>query len=124
FATAPGLTGLWQVSGKNRTTFDEMIQLDLRYAQRLSLGLDLLIILRTPWAVWVQISDTRKSKKAANESARKGPPQGESRMAVEENVKRPPSTPSANPWVANAQEPVRALSGGILLDRYHLAAVG
>src|SRR5687768_2940456 len=31
FRTLPGLTGLWQVSGKNRTTFNEMISLDIRY---------------------------------------------------------------------------------------------
>lgn len=69
FATAPGLTGLWQVSGKNRTTFDEMIHFDIQYAHRRSLGLDLLIILRTPLAVWAQISDTRRAKKASNVAA-------------------------------------------------------
>ncbi len=43
----PGLTGYWQVSGKNRTTFSEMIEMDLFYARNLSLGLDLQIIGRT-----------------------------------------------------------------------------
>lgn len=69
FATAPGLTGLWQVSGKNRTTFDEMIHLDITYAERRSLTLDLRIILRTPVALWTQISDTRKAKAAAKREA-------------------------------------------------------
>ncbi len=53
----PGLTGLWQVSGKNRTSFEEMIQLDIRYARQLSPLLDLKIILLTPWALMVQIHD-------------------------------------------------------------------
>lgn len=64
FATVPGLTGLWQVSGKNRTTFDEMIRLDIQYARTRSLGLDLRIILKTPRALWVQVSDTRRAKAA------------------------------------------------------------
>jgi lipopolysaccharide/colanic/teichoic acid biosynthesis glycosyltransferase len=47
FNTLPGLTGLWQVSGKNRTTFAEMIELDIRYARNKNLWLDLAIILKT-----------------------------------------------------------------------------
>lgn len=47
FSTLPGMTGLWQVSGKNRTTFDEMIDLDIRYARTKSLSLDVWILLRT-----------------------------------------------------------------------------
>jgi len=48
----PGVTGLWQVSGRNRTRFDEMVRLDLRYSQSWSLWLDLKILLVTPWAVF------------------------------------------------------------------------
>jgi lipopolysaccharide/colanic/teichoic acid biosynthesis glycosyltransferase len=55
----PGMTGLWQVSGKNRTTFEEMIQLDIRYARHVSLLLDLKIMLLTPWTMAVQLWDTR-----------------------------------------------------------------
>ena len=62
FSTVPGLTGLWQVSGKNRTTFDEMIRLDIHYAKNRSLGLDVKIIVKTLPALWVQVSDTRKAK--------------------------------------------------------------
>lgn len=62
FSTVPGLTGLWQVSGKNRTTFDEMIRLDIHYAKNRSLGLDVKIMLQTLPALWVQVSDTRKAK--------------------------------------------------------------
>jgi lipopolysaccharide/colanic/teichoic acid biosynthesis glycosyltransferase len=56
--TLPGLTGLWQVSGKNRTTFNEMIELDIRYVNSLCLWLDLSIMLRTPVALFVQVVET------------------------------------------------------------------
>jgi lipopolysaccharide/colanic/teichoic acid biosynthesis glycosyltransferase len=51
FDVLPGITGLWQVSGKNHTTFNTMIQLDNQYADRRSLWLDLAILLRTVPAV-------------------------------------------------------------------------
>jgi lipopolysaccharide/colanic/teichoic acid biosynthesis glycosyltransferase len=47
FETLPGLTGLWQVSGKNRLTFHEMIKLDIQYVERRSIGLDFWIMLKT-----------------------------------------------------------------------------
>jgi exopolysaccharide production protein ExoY len=62
FDAAPGLTGLWQVSGKNRTTFNEMIQLDIEYSERKSLWLDLRIIVKTLPALWQQCQDTRGPK--------------------------------------------------------------
>jgi exopolysaccharide biosynthesis polyprenyl glycosylphosphotransferase len=43
----PGMTGLWQVSGRNRLSFDEMVRLDLFYIENWSLWLDLKIMLRT-----------------------------------------------------------------------------
>jgi lipopolysaccharide/colanic/teichoic acid biosynthesis glycosyltransferase len=43
----PGLTGLWQVSGKNRTTFVEMVELDIRYVHHPSVMMDLKIIFKT-----------------------------------------------------------------------------
>jgi len=49
----PGITGLWQVTGRNRTRFDEMVRLDLRYSQKWSLWLDLKILLATPWAMFI-----------------------------------------------------------------------
>ena len=61
----PGLTGLWQVSGKNRTTFEEMIRLDIRYGQTKSFFLDVKIILFTVPALVVQIADTRRGRKTA-----------------------------------------------------------
>lgn len=63
--SVPGLTGLWQVSGKNRTTFEEMVKLDIDYAERLSLARDVQIILRTLPALLVQVSDIRNDRRAA-----------------------------------------------------------
>jgi lipopolysaccharide/colanic/teichoic acid biosynthesis glycosyltransferase len=47
----PGLTGLWQIEGRSRTTFDEMVRMDIRYANIRSLWLDLKILMRTPAAM-------------------------------------------------------------------------
>ena len=62
FDAVPGLTGLWQVSGKNRTTFEQMVRLDIKYSRRLSLWLDLKIVLKTLPALWGQYSDLRAAK--------------------------------------------------------------
>jgi exopolysaccharide biosynthesis polyprenyl glycosylphosphotransferase len=50
--TKPGITGLWQVSGRSKTTFDDMVRLDLRYTRTWSLWLDIKILFKTPWAVF------------------------------------------------------------------------
>ncbi len=47
----PGLTGLWQVRGRSRMAFDDMVRLDLQYARHRSFWLDLKILLETPAAV-------------------------------------------------------------------------
>jgi exopolysaccharide biosynthesis polyprenyl glycosylphosphotransferase len=47
----PGITGLWQINGRSRVKFDDMVRLDLRYAQTWSPWMDLKILLRTPVAV-------------------------------------------------------------------------
>jgi lipopolysaccharide/colanic/teichoic acid biosynthesis glycosyltransferase len=65
FQATPGLTGLWQVSGKNRTTFDEMVRLDIRYSKTRSLPLDLKIIFLTIPALWTQLADARKARRKA-----------------------------------------------------------
>ncbi len=49
--TLPGVTGLWQVSGRNRLSFDEMVSLDIEYIEHWSLERDLLILARTPIAI-------------------------------------------------------------------------
>jgi lipopolysaccharide/colanic/teichoic acid biosynthesis glycosyltransferase len=69
-ATLPGLTGLWQVNDKNNTTFEEMIDLDLRYVRTQSLGLDLGILLRTVPAVIGQTYQVRRKKRAARSQAK------------------------------------------------------
>jgi lipopolysaccharide/colanic/teichoic acid biosynthesis glycosyltransferase len=51
FNVKPGLTGLWQVSGRNERTYEEMVRLDIDYAERRSLFLDLSILARTPLTV-------------------------------------------------------------------------
>jgi lipopolysaccharide/colanic/teichoic acid biosynthesis glycosyltransferase len=47
----PGITGLWQVEGRSRTRFDDMVRLDLKYARGWSIWLDLKILAQTPGAV-------------------------------------------------------------------------
>ena len=49
--TLPGLTGYWQVNGKNKTTFQQMIEMDLYYAKNASLSLDVWIMMKTPGAL-------------------------------------------------------------------------
>ena len=62
FASVPGLTGLWQVSGKNRTTFEEMVHFDVQYSRRRSLLLDLKIIVLTLPALYTQVRDVQRAK--------------------------------------------------------------
>ncbi|MGU3316927.1 sugar transferase [Sphingomonas sp. M6A6_1c] len=50
----PGVTGLWQVNGRNQLTYGHRVRLDADYARCWSLGTDLLILLRTPMAVLMQ----------------------------------------------------------------------
>lgn len=47
----PGITGVWQVSGRSEINFDKRIALDAKYAREKSFWLDLKIILKTPWAM-------------------------------------------------------------------------
>jgi exopolysaccharide biosynthesis polyprenyl glycosylphosphotransferase len=47
----PGITGLWQISGRSRVKFDDMVRLDLQYARNWSPWMDVKILLRTPAAV-------------------------------------------------------------------------
>lgn len=58
----PGITGLWQVSGKNKLSFKEMIRLDLQYAQQQSFWFDVLILLKTPQVVLGQTLEIIKRK--------------------------------------------------------------
>jgi exopolysaccharide production protein ExoY len=55
----PGLTGYWQVNGKNKTTFTEMINMDIFYTKNMSFWLDLSIMARTFPAITCQVIETR-----------------------------------------------------------------
>jgi lipopolysaccharide/colanic/teichoic acid biosynthesis glycosyltransferase len=66
----PGLTGYWQVNGKNKTTFTEMISMDIFYAKNMSLRLDLAIILRTLPAVMAQLAEARIRNRARHGDAK------------------------------------------------------
>ena len=87
--TLPGITGLWQVSGKNRTTFERMMELDLRYVKNKSLFMDIRIIACTPFAILVQWGDITAGRRRAVrgarvESAQLRPTQNANRVSGEE----------------------------------------
>lgn len=65
FAAVPGLTGLWQVCGKNRTTFRQMVQMDIAYSKHKCLSLDLSIIVRTVPTLVVQLLAARAAASQA-----------------------------------------------------------
>jgi len=72
FNALPGLTGLWQVSGKNTTTFVQMINLDIEYSRNQSFFKDLWILISTPAVVCgqlLQLSRSRVSTKTTQEEA-------------------------------------------------------
>jgi lipopolysaccharide/colanic/teichoic acid biosynthesis glycosyltransferase len=71
---APGLTGYWQVNGKNKTTFSEMIGMDIYYTRNMSLLLDLTIIIKTIPAIIRQVSEARaRSQHVDSETIRREP---------------------------------------------------
>jgi len=81
----PGLTGLWQVSGKNRTTFDEMINLDLYYAEHKSPWLDVKIIVLTIPAIMALVWEMKVTPRISaprNERACQGAQGFESKLPV------------------------------------------
>ena len=73
---APGLTGYWQVNGKNKTTFSEMIEMDILYSRKMSLWLDLTIIFKTIPAVIQQVLEAQtraRTQHVASERVRREP---------------------------------------------------
>jgi len=62
FDVVPGLTGLWQVSGKNKLTFKQMIRLDINYSNNLALWNDIRIIFATPVAILVMVIEAAFNK--------------------------------------------------------------
>jgi len=59
----PGLTGLWQVSGKNSISYEEMMRLDIKYAHNISFWLDVKILLLTPITIIQQVLERLKRRK-------------------------------------------------------------
>ena len=73
---APGMTGYWQVNGKNKTTFSEMIDMDIYYSRNMSLLLDLTILLKTIPAVTQQVFEAQtraRAQRTAPETVRREP---------------------------------------------------
>jgi lipopolysaccharide/colanic/teichoic acid biosynthesis glycosyltransferase len=48
FEAIPGITGMWQVYGRNRVSFDEMVRMDIDYIERQSIWLDVKLLVQTP----------------------------------------------------------------------------
>ena len=69
FDSKPGLTGLWQVSGKNRTSFVEMMRLDIRYGRCRTIVKDILIMFKTFRALFIQVSDQMPQKNTKGEKS-------------------------------------------------------
>ena len=73
FNAPPGLTGHWQVHGKNNTTFSEMVDLDIYYTRNMSLKLDLAIVART-FPVLTQLIRETQARSSAGSLATKFTP--------------------------------------------------
>jgi len=61
----PGITGYWQVNGKNKTTFSQMISMDLFYARNMSVSMDLVIMVKTLPAIGIQVCESLTRKTGA-----------------------------------------------------------
>ena len=61
----PGLTGYWQVNGKNKTTFSQMIAMDIFYGSHMSIRMDLVIMVRTVPAIATQVCESLARKTSA-----------------------------------------------------------
>jgi exopolysaccharide production protein ExoY len=101
FNVLPGLTGLWQVSGKNNTTFDEMMRLDIHYSRNSSIWMDLKIIFKTVPALLIQMIETRRRRKVAERAAR----DQEVAKLVEKNAARPARPSTFNTIIHTDQSP-------------------
>lgn len=88
FDTLPGLTGLWQVSGKNQTTFSQMIAFDIHYAENKSLWMDLKILFKTIPAILIQVRETNRRRNTDFHALVSGrqPTQEESGKLISETI--------------------------------------
>jgi lipopolysaccharide/colanic/teichoic acid biosynthesis glycosyltransferase len=64
----PGLTGLWQVSGKDKTTFNEMVKMDLAYLSKMSILLDVKIMLKTTVTILGQVFEWQQAAHRARQN--------------------------------------------------------
>jgi exopolysaccharide production protein ExoY len=104
----PGLTGHWQVNGKNKTTFNEMIMMDLFYLENVSILLDLKIMLKTSAVIARQLVEFQREHNAigsgenrtnlAREDIPTSVPGTAIRMGFE--INRPTKTAFENKWIA------------------------
>jgi lipopolysaccharide/colanic/teichoic acid biosynthesis glycosyltransferase len=105
--TLPGLTGLWQVKGKNRTTFERMMELDIQYVETKSLYLDLKIIAGTLPAILLQVWDVQSGRRMAAK-----PPSAEAGgRGLPQNGLRGAALRASNPVLAGARSSLQAASG-------------
>lgn len=91
FRTMPGITGLWQVSGKNKLSFEQMIHLDIRYAEELSLKNDLTILARTVPTLIGQVREAHRARRLARRARTTAPgfsPETGESGIVEANARR------------------------------------
>jgi lipopolysaccharide/colanic/teichoic acid biosynthesis glycosyltransferase len=85
----PGLTGYWQVNGKNKTTFNEMVTMDLFYLKNMSVLLDLKIMLKTCSAIAEQLFESRSAARRNLQDSSPRPPVAPTRQG---GVHRSPTT--------------------------------
>jgi lipopolysaccharide/colanic/teichoic acid biosynthesis glycosyltransferase len=64
----PGLTGFWQVNGKNKTTFNQMIRMDLFYIKNMSILLDLQIMLKTVATIAQEVFESRQAARRVRQN--------------------------------------------------------
>jgi hypothetical protein len=76
----PGLTGYWQVNGKNKTTFNEMIAMDLFYLKKMSILLDLKIMLKTFAVIGEQLFESRPARQRNRQEGDPRPPKAPERQ--------------------------------------------
>jgi lipopolysaccharide/colanic/teichoic acid biosynthesis glycosyltransferase len=76
----PGLTGYWQVNGKNKTTFNEMIAMDLFYLKNMSILLDLKIMLKTFAVIGEQVFESRPARQPNRQEGDPRPPKAPERQ--------------------------------------------
>ncbi len=87
FDTLPGMTGLWQVSGKNRLTFQQMIRLDIAYSRRMSFWFDLKILaLTVPTVLGLLLERTREKPQTGAAPAAPGQPDTRSICQIIETI--------------------------------------